>query len=285
MGSIPYAFVKSNKRINEYLEMGTRVGEFKNAKMGYNGTLDRLSKGGILDWDADIKNAKGMSDVLAAGKAKEITLNFQQHGIVGKQLNRYIPFFNATLQGIYKLCNALELMATGRTLSGEKNRTLQGEILFKAALVTAIGIGVAAAGEGDDDYEQANQYEKENFWILPNGLRFPKDQVLGKLFGNVAEKSYTQWRKGKFEPSDILRSIVENFTPDKFMPALAEIALGGIYNYDTFYKSAIVPEYMEGKLGHLQKDLATSNMAVDISNALWKYFHADVSAKRLDWAL
>lgn len=285
MGSIPYAFMKSNKRINEYLEFGTRIGEFKNAKMGYNGTLDRLSKGGILDWDADIKNAKGMSDVLAAGKAKEITLNFQQHGIVGKQLNRYIPFFNATLQGIYKLCNALELMATGRTLSGEKNRTLQGEILFKAALVTAIGIGVAAAGEGDDDYEQANQYEKENFWILPNGLRFPKDQVLGKLFGNVAEKSYTQWRKGKFEPSDILRSILENFTPDKFMPALAEIALGGIYNYDTFYKSAIVPEYMEGKLGHLQKDLATSNMAVDISNALWKYFHADVSAKRLDWAL
>lgn len=285
MGSIPYAFMKSNKRINEYLEFGTRIGEFKNAKMGYNGTLDRLSKGGILDWDADIKNAKGMSDVLAAGKSKEITLNFQQHGIVGKQLNRYIPFFNATLQGIYKLCNALELMATGRTLSGEKNRTLQGEILFKAALVTAIGIGVAAAGEGDDDYEQANQYEKENFWILPNGLRFPKDQVLGKLFGNVAEKSYTQWRKGKFEPSDILRSILENFTPDKFMPALAEIALGGIYNYDTFYKSAIVPEYMEGKLGHLQKDLATSNMAVDISNALWKYFHADVSAKRLDWAL
>jgi len=123
MGSIPYAFIKSNKRLNEYLEMGTRIGEFKNAKMGYNGTLDRLSKGGILDWGANIKSAK-MDDLLAAGAAKEITLNFQQHGIVGKQLNRYIPFFNATLQGIYKLCNALELMATGKTLSGETNRTL-----------------------------------------------------------------------------------------------------------------------------------------------------------------
>lgn len=284
MGSMPYAVIKSNKRLNDYLEMGTRVGEFKNAKMGYNGTLDRLSRGGILDWNADINKAR-QDDVLAAGAAKEITLNFEQYGIIGKQLNRYIPFFNATLQGIYKMCNALELMATGTTLSGQKNRTLQGELLFKAALITAIGVGVAAAGEGDDDYEEANQYEKENFWILPNGLRFPKDQVLGKLFGNVAEKSYTQWRKGKFEPSDILRSIKENFTPDKFIPALAEIALGGMYNYDTFYKSAIVPEYMQGKLGHLQKDLATSNMASDVSDFLWKYTRTDVSAKRLDWAL
>ena len=284
MGSMPYAVIKSNKRINDYLEMGTRVGEFKNAKMGYNGTLDRLSRGGILDWNADINKAR-QDDILAAGAAKEITLNFEQYGIIGKQLNRYIPFFNATLQGIYKMCNALELMATGTTLSGQKNRTLQGELLFKAALITAIGVGVAAAGEGDDDYEEANQYEKENFWILPNGLRFPKDQVLGKLFGNVAEKSYTQWRKGKFEPSDILRSIKENFTPDKFIPALAEIALGGMYNYDTFYKSAIVPEYMQGKLGHLQKDLATSNMASDVSDFLWKYTKTDISAKRLDWAL
>jgi hypothetical protein len=96
MGSIPYAFIKSNKRINDYLEMGTRIGEFKNAKMGYDGTLDRLSKGGILDWGADINKAK-QSDILAAGAAKEITLNFSQHGIIGKQLNRYIPFFNATL--------------------------------------------------------------------------------------------------------------------------------------------------------------------------------------------
>ena len=284
MGSMPYAVIKSNKRLNDYLEMGTRIGEFKNAKMGYNGTLDRLSRGGILDWNPNLNKAK-QDDILAAGAAKEITLNFEQYGIIGKQLNRYIPFFNATLQGIYKMCNALELMATGTTLSGQKNRTLQSELIFKAALITAIGIGVAAAGEGDDDYEEANQYEKENFWILPNGLRFPKDQVLGKLFGNVAEKSYTQWRKGKFEPSDILRSIKENFTPDKFIPALAEIALGGMYNYDTFYKSAIVPEYMQGKLGHLQKDLATSNMASDVSDFLWKYTRTDVSAKRLDWAL
>lgn len=284
VGSMPYAIVKSNKRINDYLEMGTRVAEFKNAKMGYEGTLDRLSQGGIFDWDATLSNAK-QSDIIAAGAAKEITLNFGQHGIIGKQLNRYIPFFNATLQGIYKLCNSLQLLFTGTTLSGEKNRKLQSELLFKAALTVAMGIGVAAAGEGDDDYEEANQYEKENFWILPNGLRFPKDQVLGKLFGNAAEKSYTQWRKGKFEPSDILKSIIENFTPDKFMPAMADIVLGGYFNYDTFYKSPIVPEYMQGKLGHLQKDLSTSNMATDVSDALWKYFHTDVSAKRLDWAL
>jgi len=108
--------------------MGTRVAEFKNAKMGYDGTLDRLSSGGIFDWGATLSKAEqrkqGQSDIVAAGAAKEITLNFSQHGIIGKQLNRYIPFFNATLQGIYKLCNSLELLFTGTTISGEKNRKL-----------------------------------------------------------------------------------------------------------------------------------------------------------------
>jgi len=230
-----WAIGKSNKRMNDLFELGTRVGEFKNAKMGFEGTLDRIARG-IMN--TNLKEAelqkKAQSDVYAAHVAKDITLNFSQHGKLGKELNRYIPFFNASLQGIYKLCNTLETMATGTTISGGKNRRLQQELLFKAALITAVAVGVAAAGDGDEDYEEAPDYEKENFWILPNGLRFPKDQVLGKIIGNTVEKSYAQWKKGKAEPSTILKSILENFKPDRFMFAIFDLAIGGFGNYDTF---------------------------------------------------
>lgn len=103
-----WAIGKSNKRMNDLFELGTRVGEFKNAKMGFEGTLDRMARG-IMN--TNLKEAefqkKAQSDVYAAHVAKDITLNFSQHGKLGKELNRYIPFFNASLQGIYKLCNTL----------------------------------------------------------------------------------------------------------------------------------------------------------------------------------
>ena len=35
------------ENMNMYLEQGTRVGEFKNAKMGYNGLIDRLITDGL----------------------------------------------------------------------------------------------------------------------------------------------------------------------------------------------------------------------------------------------
>jgi hypothetical protein len=81
--------------MNDLFELGTRVGEFKNARMGFNGTLDRIAKGVM---NTDVNSVTGtQSEIIAAGAAKEITLNFSQHGILGKALNRYIPFFNASL--------------------------------------------------------------------------------------------------------------------------------------------------------------------------------------------
>lgn len=100
--------------MNDYLEQGTRIGEYKNARMGYEGMSGRLQSGG-LGWttDKDLKNAKRDKE-FASYRAKEITLDFQQHGEWGGFANRYIPFFNASLQGTYKLLNFLEECATNK---------------------------------------------------------------------------------------------------------------------------------------------------------------------------
>jgi len=107
---------KTLKRFNDYMEQGTRIGEFKNAKKNYNGFLDRMSKD-AFKWDVKFDSLNDNSDIMAAGAAKEITLNFSQHGIWGKQLNRWIPFFNATLQGLYKFGNTMDLLFKGNDMS------------------------------------------------------------------------------------------------------------------------------------------------------------------------
>ena len=152
--------------------------------------------------------------------------------------------------------------------------------------MVAFGIGVAAAGEGDEDYDEAPEWEKKNFWIFPNGMRLPKDQVLGTIVGTAAEESYRQWRKGKAEPSKLLEIICEHFSPNNITPAIIDTMFGGFMaNYDSFKKQDIVPEYMKQRRGFLQKDLNTANVAVAISKALYNTLGWDVSAKKIDFAI
>lgn len=275
-----WATLKSLKSFNDYLEIGTRIGEYKNARMGYEGTLDRLGDKRAVTLEE--ANKTGRKAGYAAFKAKEITLNFGQHGTAGKVLNRYIPFFNATLQGIYKTGNMLGAMC-------DKNHPRRAERIFKSAVIACIALGIAAAGHGDPDYDEAPQYERENFWILPNGIRIPKDQVLGKMIGNSVEYAYKQILDGEDSLPEatvkILGNIAEQFTPDSFMPAIMDFSIGWFGDYDMFTGKRITPEYMADKMGYLQKDISTSKIAVDLSEAIYAITGYAPGAKKIDWAM
>lgn len=214
----------------------------------------------------------------AAYKSKDITLNFGQHGILGKELNRYIPFFNASLQGIYKVGNTLDNM-----IHGKDARTKQ-ELRFKFLLMAAIGMSAALAGTGDDDYDEAPDYEHDNFWILPNGVRIPKDQLFGRLVGGTIEKATHQYLKdGEVKKLELVKDVLGNFAIDKCTPALIDLGFGIVGNYDTFKGRSVTPEYMAEKLGYLQKDLSTSKLGADISEAMFKVFGVDIGAKKVDF--
>ena len=279
---------KANKRLNDYLEVGTRIGEYRNARMGYKGLKGRLFEtSGSTIWttDMDLSRAKN-TEMIAAYKSKDITLNFGQHGVLGKELNRYIPFFNASLQGIYKLGNTLDDM-----IHAEDARRRQ-ELMFKCALMGAMGMAAALAGQGDDDYDEAPDYEHENFWILPNGIRIPKDQLFGKLIGGTVEKATRQYLKdGDVKKKELIMDILGNFAIDKCVPALVDLGWGTIGNYDSFKKKSVTPEYMADKLGYLQKDLSTSKAGADISKAIFDFTKGvfgtpvDVGAKKVDFVI
>ena len=283
---IPNKMLSPFKKFNDYMELGTRVAEYKNARMNYGGWIDRASKGGVFSTQnlEDVKDNAGMNDkYTAAYKAKEITLNFGQHGEWGEEINKFVPFFNAALQGAYKTLRVFKEMGTDQ--NGQRTN-----LIFKTMLIAFAAIAVAGAGQGDPDYEEAEDWEKQSFWILPHGYRFPKDQVLGKIIGNTVEMAADRIFKGKDIPvKDIFKNIANSLMPDNGLPEFLNLLLGTVGNYDTFRGTSVVPDYMAGLAGWEQKDINTSNIAKDLSKALFVAtggaWYGDWSAKKLDFAL
>lgn len=287
---------------NTMMELGTRIAEYKNARMGYEQDFigeKRFFNGGLTD--ADITKATG--DIIHASKvAKDITINFGQHGrwAFAKIINRFIPFFNALLQGIYKQLNTmgyattfltgnLKHLAMGGPQLSQAEQTRGKYALMKLGLLAIAGILKAYEGAGDPDYDDAQDWEKEANWVFASGWKWPKDQEFGRLIGGTFEKAAYRYINGEeVGISDILVDALSCFSPDSYIPAILSLSM--IFygpGYNSFTKQQIVPEYMAKKneVGYKQVDMYTSNMAADLSYFLYKVLHVDVSAKKLDAAL
>jgi len=276
------ALYTNAQNFNEIIEQGTRVAEYKNARQGYNGIWDRIQKGGLA-WNVDV--SKDVVDkAIAAYKALDVTLFFQQHGNLGKRLNQYTPFFNAYLLGLEKTLNSLDLLFSGKDAMNQTNKTLQKEMLFKVVFFTLMGVAASAAGAGDDDYEEAPDWEKNTFWILPMGVRFGRDEIFGRTIGRIAEEAYTQALHKKFDVKKFSGIAIDAFAPNNIMPTILDI-YGGLYmNRDSFTKRDIVPERMKALPGPKQIDMYTSNMAKDFSSVMYA-LGINVSAKQVNYLL
>ena len=79
------ATARKYNNVGELIEQGTRAGEFLKARK------------------------KGATEEEAGYAAREVSINFSRHGSVGKKINRYIPFFNASIQGIDKFIRTFKV--------------------------------------------------------------------------------------------------------------------------------------------------------------------------------
>jgi len=148
-------------------------------------------------------------------------------------------------------------------------------------------------GAGDDDYDEAPDYERDNYWLLGDGLRIPKDQVLGKLIGNPMEMLGHQIATGKVDGVEVLgkafSEILDSLKPESATPAFINLFQGlRDGGTDYFRNKPITPEYMKNRVGYMQKDLSTSRLAEDLSKFLYDWSpwnKVDIGAKKLQWAI
>lgn len=177
------AFLELLDHYNTAIENGTRLAAYKAAM------------------------ANGMSKDKAASVAKNVTVNFNRKGKMGREAGAFYAFFNAAVQG------------TARTLE-----TLKGP-LGKKIIMGGVSLGVlqaliAAAGFDDDEWEDIPEFLKQRNFIIPTGnhtyLMFPMPlgfNVLPNLGRIPTELALNGGRKIGTRITDLLTVLVDSANP------------------------------------------------------------------------
>lgn len=200
IGHYPVQFLKF---MSDNIEASTRMGEFMRARQ------------------------KGKTVDQAAYEAVEITLNFNRSGIEGQQVNRVIPFFNACIQGGDKLYRLFKEDAIGT----------MGRIGLYIILPSIV---LWALNHDEEWYKELDPNIKATNWLLPGGIRIPKPQEAGILFGTGAEAVLdTAFEQDPKSMSNFINAfkdaMLPNFLPTALLPIIEWQA-----NYSFFRGKPIV---------------------------------------------
>ena len=155
------ATARKYNNVGELIEQGTRAGEFLKARK------------------------KGATEEEAGYAAREVSINFSRHGSVGKKINRYIPFFNASIQGIDKFI---------RTFKENPKRAMWSTIKY----IILPSLACWAFNHDDDWYKDLDPTTKYLNWCIhipgtDTHFLIPKPQEVGVMFGSGIEAVLNQF--------------------------------------------------------------------------------------------
>ncbi len=226
--------------------------------------------------------AQGGSMSEAAWQAQDV-LNFNQRGSwQGTQvIAEVVPFFNARLQGLYKL---FFRAATG-TAQMSAQAAAQKMFILKGSIMAMASLLYAANMEDDDDYERLPEWDKDTNWHIftgPEGdrkhWRIPKPFEVGLLFSTFPERLFRNWTgadQDKVTAQSVARGVLDtlamNPTPQLVKPLYEQWA-----NRSMFTGRPIVNLNLQNLSPEAQYHPWTSATARQI---------ADISANLIpDWA-
>lgn len=212
---------------SDFVESSTRMGEFMRAK------------------------EKGLSMEEAARAAREVTLDFSRSGVVGEQINRYVPFFNACLQGGDKMVRLFREDPLGTSMKVFKYIVLPSMILY-------------AFNYDQDWYKDLDPDIKNNNWCFGEHIRIPKPQEAGVLFGSGIEALFEQAQgKDKDAVVNWLKAFKANMTPG-VVPTLFLPLLEWQANYSYFQGRQLVGSKYQRLPDELQYNDYTSELSKEI---------------------
>lgn len=243
--------IEALRAFSEAMEMATRLAEFKNAKIGYTGIVNRLFG----------TERKPLSNAEAGIEAREITLDFGRHGSKTEVPNRIIAFFNASIQGTDKMIREF--------------KEHPGQMTMKTFLgITVPSVMLWYLNKDDPRYQELPQWQKDIFWVIPGKdtlYKIPKPFELGILFGTVPERVLQYMydkEKGRNGPGfkGLGDSIENNLAPSVFPTGLLWW-VEWVTNYSMFMGRNIVPLSQTNLPDRDQYGPYTSYLARKVGNA------------------
>jgi len=190
------------------------------------------------------------SDLAAAIESRDASLDFMRAGVYGRIANRYIPFFNAGVQGTDKMVRAFKSNPTLFTMRALATITIPSVVLAGYYLF-------AAPDDDKNEYLEIPQWRKDIAWpIKVNGewKYYPKPFTLGYAFATPIER-FMQWTYDGYKPEgenfwrQFVMGIGGSMSPvqdvSDFMTPVGKMAVENITNYNFFTGRPIYPSWME----------------------------------------
>jgi len=231
--------------ISNMMEEGTRVGEFKR-------TLEKTN---------DLKKS--------ALESRNITVDFSRSGIQARDLNRYIAFLNANIQGLDKMITSFKERPVATTL--------------KALAYLTIPSLIIRAMQDDEKMEKIPQWEKDTYWVFFAGdtpIKIPKPQGLGQLFATIPERALDFIKTKDADAFDgLAQRLISSYSPidspTSLIPTGGQPLIENATNYSFFRQQPIVKQSLQNRSPKYQYDENTSTIAKALGNL-------GVSPKKVD---
>lgn len=210
---------------------------------------------------------KGMSDIEAAFESRQATVDFMRSGSMGKEVNRYLPFFNAAIQGTDKLIRAYKKNPKAMTAIFAATITLPSLLIS----------GYYLYGAPDDEREEylnLPEFLKNTNWVFKVGdtwTHVPKPFAPGYIYGSIPEKFMTWMYKGdkpqgKAYWENVLKPLVSSVSPivdvSGTLPPWIKMAIEQQTNFNFFQDRAAYPDYLDDLEPELRKGPNSSLTAV-----------------------
>ena len=229
---ISYAWHKYEK-FGNLIEDSTRAGEFRRARN------------------------QGLSIDQAGQLAREITLDFSRHGKKGQIVNKYVPFFNATIQGTDKFI---------RTFKDNPMRAILSTVIW----IILPSLVLWAVNHDDDWYKELDENTKYTNWAIPlpggTHLLIPKPQEVGILFGSGIEAVLNQMTgTDPHGMKEWARQYAEAMTPSLY-PAVVRPLIEWMTNYSFWTGRNLVPASLQKAPSEMQFTSYTSELAKSLGD-------------------
>lgn len=221
------------KKFGNLIEDSTRAGEFRRARN------------------------QGLSIDQAGQLAREITLDFSRHGKKGQIVNKYVPFFNATIQGTDKFI---------RTFKDNPMRAILNTVIW----IILPSLGLWAINHDDDWYKELDENTKYTNWAIPlpggTHLLIPKPQEVGILFGSGIEAVLNQMTgTDPHGMKEWARQYAEAMTPSLY-PAVVRPLIEWMTNYSFWTGRNLVPASLQKAPSEMQFTSYTSELAKSLGD-------------------
>ena len=232
--------------------------------IGEHENLFKRIFGKMEEWSDIAESATRMGEFMLARKAgksleqagheaREVTVDFSKSGIYGERINRYIPFFNACLQGGDKIYQLMREDPHGTMMKMFLTIVLPSALLY-------------AFNRDKDWWKDLDPDIKNNYWCLSDKLLIPKPQEIGVLLGSGIEAFFEQASgRDKKAASNVLDAFLDNMTPS-IIPTLILPLVEWKANYSYFRGRQLVSNKYQRLPDELQYNDYTSELSKGIGN-------------------